>query len=499
MAKLDISSVLKSTGVSLEREATRQFGNAVEDFARGALGLSRPQASGISLNRNQVPKASSWDATSYAAALAGATQFRPKLKFLFKVQFFFTDAVISQPEFAFLQRNQFTFMIKTVDRPKVDFEYEDDINLYNYRTKVLKKIRHRELTVTFMDDTGNNVFDFFRTMMLIYSPVTRDSLKRDNAVFSQPNTSKFQLGSGMEFSNLEDFRQDDVAHRAMINNDAGSAIRFIRVKQIFLDASATGPNKDSAVGSVHYDFVNPRIVSFDLDDLSHELSDPNLLTMQFDYDWLEMTKNAGITNDGGPEYTNVTVPARAPSVADTNLASTSSGVTADILRNVPSTDRITNGTPIGRSDGGGNPFLKILSNAAGRVVTKVTSDVVNKAARTIAGNGRFANSIGGRLLTTAAGNVVSSIAGDIGTSISGAAISSLAQPVSGLIGAAKRDQISGLGSTVNQSSARAHGSLFSDSTVVGNVASIDTSRAESSSDFYRSANPIPDGEELGEI
>lgn len=445
MAKGEISQIIRSTGNQLERQATSAFGAAVEDFVRGGLGIARP-GTGLPLPGELQPRTTIWDATSYAAALAGATEFRPKLKFLFKVQFFFTPEIVQA--FPDLARNDYTFMIKMVDRPKVDFEYEDDVNQYNYRTKVLKRIKHRELTVTFMDDVGNNVFDFFRTMLMIYSPITRDAIKRDNDPNSVPNARRFELGSGMAFSNIASIRQGgrsaDVAHRAAVNTYAGNAITLIRVKQIFIDPSDS-VSKTRAVSSNFYDFINPRIVSFDLDDLNHESSDPNLLTMQFDYDWLEMTKNSGhqgLANGLGPVYA-ATVPSRAGGDV--------SGVVSDILlgrrgevRSSPLSER-----------GKNNPFVDIVVNSGGQAAQAITRNAVDRAVRGIVGDGRFANSTLGRVVTGGLTDALGSVTGQVG----------------GLVSSGIRDSANGLvstiSSTVSTGSARITRGIFDDTTTVG--------------------------------
>ncbi len=466
--KLDISSVLRSTKTALEKQATDSFGAVVEDFARGALGIPKPTSGALKLAPDQKPKPGTWNASSYAAVLAGATPLRPKLKFLFKVQFVFNEQVLNSFPGQLarqLRENNFTFLIKSVDRPKVDFEYEDDVNMYNYRTKVLKKIRHRELTVTFMDDVGNSVFDFFRALMMIYSPITRDSVNRDNNVTALPNTKRFELGSGMTFSELADFKQDDTAHRGVINTSAGNAIEIIRVKQIFVDPTSTPGNSEKTVGAVFYDFINPRLVSFDLDDLSHELSDPNLLTMQFDYDWLEMTKHDNLiaAGDGGPQQ-------QAVLATKTSADGSSSGAPRDILIGGNPQEVTPASTPQKSGKGEGNPFINILAGSANRAVTKLTSDAVNKAVKQIAGNGRFANSSFGRALV-----------GGVGTAVSGVSAS-----LGGLIGGATKDGLGGLFSTTNQSTARSSSPLFNDSA----TASVDTSRSSArSSDFYATSNP----------
>ncbi len=198
-------NILNDAQITLEKAATDKFGNVVEDFVKGGLGGFLPAVNeNAPVNRND----GSWYATSYAAGLAGGTSFRPKLKFLFKVEFIFTDAAKAQYRdiLSGAGANDFTFMIKAVDRPKVDFEYEEDVNMYNFRTKVLKKIRHRDLTITFMDDVGNRVFNFFRVLMMIHSPITRGQLKRDNSL-EKPNNKKLSVGSGMAFNG----DQDDLA------------------------------------------------------------------------------------------------------------------------------------------------------------------------------------------------------------------------------------------------------------------------------------------------
>lgn len=459
----DIGSILKSSGVALEQQAVKSFGSAVEDFARGTLGFSASSAGngigepgfGVTNPRtDRSPKI--WDASSYASSLAGATTVRPKLKFLFKVQFLFKPEVISQ--YPFLQRNDFTFMIRQVDRPKVDFEYEDDVNLYNFRTKALKKIRHRELTMTFMDDVGNNVFDFFRTLMFVYSPVTRGAEARDGDVISLPNTAKFQQGSGMDFTQRE-FN----AHRGVINSNAGNAIEVIRIKQIFVDPSQTPGTKDSAVKAVFYDFCNPRLVSFDLDDLAHEASEVNILTMQFDYDWLEMTKHDKllVTGDGGPiQYFP------APS----RTGNTYTGAPTDLLRGNQGANETAaaRASASGSPQGNNNPFINILSNTAQRAAQSLTSDIANKAVRAVAGNGRFANSPFGRVIT---GGVSSAVGG-------------VTSSVGGLVGASVRDGIGGLFSAVNQSTVRVSAPRMDDATTAGP----DSVTVAQSSDAYNFRN-----------
>jgi len=375
---VSLKPILDRTQVALEKRAESVFGDAVENFAKGQLGrvLDLPEPGSTPVNRND----GTYYSTSYAAALAGATSYRPKLKFLFKVEFVFNEeAKKAFPSiFGSNTANDFTFMVKSVDRPKVDFDWEDDVNQYNFRTKVLKKIHHRELTMTLMDDTGNRVFNFFRALMMLYQPITRRQLQRDGTT-SAPTPLSAQFGNGMVFSNIGN-SSSDIAHRAAIQSPFGNAIDCIRVKQIFVDS---GEKLNNSVKEVIFDFLNARLVSFDFDDLTHETSDVSLLTLQFDYDWMEMVDVGSLSKVDQPQI-----------------------VTAPGINGAPS-DYSVPGNP-DKTAGSNNPFLDIITNQAGRATQSVISSTITGVINDIAGNNRFA-----QILGNAASNALGSISNAI--------------------------------------------------------------------------------------
>jgi hypothetical protein len=399
-----IKPILDSTKIALEREASTRFGAVVETFARNTLGTSF----GIT-SSTEVPPANRGDgsfyATSYAAALAGATNYRPKLKFLFKVEFIFTPEAVAQfPEvFGGARSNDFTFMVRAVDRPKIDFEYDDDVNVYNFRTKALKKIRHRELTVTFMDDTGNRVLNFFRGLMMMHSPITRRQLLREGTT-TLPDANSISSGNGMMFSSIGNSATDN-AIRGVIDSAVGNVIQTIRVKQIFVDP---GAQLGAATKEVIFDFINARIVSFDLDDLSHESSDVNLMTMQFDYDWMEIVDVGSLTVMDGPQY-NITVPGVGGAPVDMSPF----------------------GRGGGNSGGAGSVFGNILSNQAGRAAQQITSGAITKAIQSVAGKGRFASLITSQV-SNIGGGLVGAAARDIAGGVTNAASNVIGQAVNGI-------------------------------------------------------------------
>lgn len=442
------ANLLNDTRLTLEKSATEKFGSVVDDFAKDKLstmfGQQKPDGK-QSANRND----GSWYATSYAASLAGH-DYRPKLKFLFKVEFIFAKWAIDafKEPFKELQRNSFTFMVKQVDRPKIDFEYEEDVNMYNFRTKVLKKIKHRPLTMIFMDDVGNRVFDFVRLLMMIHQPITANSSDRDNSNLPpKPSSETLKNGSGMAFSNHDKRRRSDSAHRGVVNSAYGNSIECIRIKQIFVSPAAT---IDDMSQMTSFDFISPRIESFDFDELSHEANDVSTLTMSFDYDWMEMVK-IGALGVGGNQYD-----------VDYNIqAKGVNGAPSDITPNHVGTAT----GPKSAAGGNGSKFSNLLSSVVSRGATQLTSDTVGKLIKTVAGNGRFATSLGG------------------------AASSALTGPISGLVSGGARDLLNfGSGSTPFSTNARASQRTVTDSSTAGADHPI---AVQSSSQAY-TPNSFPD-------
>lgn len=400
----DISQLTRISGIDAERTATQLFGIAVDDFAKGTI---NPALNGLfgktadpPVNRND----GSWYATSYAASLADTT-YRPKLKFLFRVEFLFKTEVLEQFKATSAKwKDQFVFMIKAVDRPKVDFEY-DDVNMYNFRTKVLKQIKHRELTMTFLDDVGNNVHEFFRFMMMVHSPITRRSATASHNIADAYAT--YSAGNGMLFSeNLGNV--NDFANRGALKTDIGNVIKAIKITQFFVQPGKSQADLDQGAKEVCWFFVNPRVVSFDLDDVNHEVSDPNLFTMQFDYDFMVMS--------------DMTTMQKIPPEKGMPAA----------FKGAPGDPAPTGRNPgEGTNPGGNNPYTAILGGIAGRAAQRITSETIGRKIRQIPGAGSVADTLGG------------------------------------LVGGFARDNVSGIGSNVNQSFARPGRDVVVDSSTAG--------------------------------
>jgi hypothetical protein len=170
------------------------------------------------------------------------------------------------------------------------------------------------------------------------------------------------------------------------------------------------------------------------------------LTLQFDYDWMEMVKNDGVQKTPGPLY-----PFTPPSTL--GLAAGSEAVPTDILQGNNFDTTITQGnkaTDTGRN----NPFLNILTQSTGRGAQELTSSLVNRATSSIVGVG------GGRFANTTVGRIFSSSVSNVGTSIGGS--------VGGLVDGASKDILGGIGSFAKSTATRVTApSIIADSTTSG--------------------------------
>ncbi len=271
----DFSSVLTGYGVQLEGKAHDTFGAVVGDYARQAgLGpLSDPLMNSV-INGQPVLRTvggvldlfglntvdgllgtqKAWQSPTYAADLIA---YAPKHRFIFKVKFVFNDPYSRI-------NKEFMYVVKQIDKPKVTFEYED-VNMYNFRTKVLKAIRHEPLQMMFHDDIQNKVLDFFNAYRVAHSPVSSMSYNQAAKLES----------AGMDFYQPGLLGRNS-ASVGVLENNQKNILNRIEVIQVY----AHGTRQNTFI------FTNPRIENFDFDNLDHEGSEGNALSVSFNYDTL---------------------------------------------------------------------------------------------------------------------------------------------------------------------------------------------------------------------
>lgn len=265
---MEISSLLRSNGVGLESQAYNVFGAAVDDYVAQGMNLAREN---IVQSPQEVPFSGTWTSSQYASDLV---RFAPKHRFMFRVKFSFS------PDYAQMildegikDLSMFNYMIKQIDKPTVVFDYEP-VNFYNYRTKVLKSIDHQQITMTFYDDIGNNVFAFFDAYRKAYSPISRIN----TSIPTIASTPKSMQEQGMDFKDPST-KEWYAASIGPLKNNSINVLYKMEVYQIF------GHGQFANI----FTFLNPRILQFDFDDMDHEGGNGNLLTVQMEYDALSTT------------------------------------------------------------------------------------------------------------------------------------------------------------------------------------------------------------------
>lgn len=362
-------SLIPGFNIGLEKTAYDLFGGAVRDFGTRALGdlggdILR-QTTGNSEGETVEPFSGKWQSTKYAADLI---KYAPKHRFMFKVEFKFDPAYVNELMTG-RDNNAFTFLVKSIDRPKVEFVYED-VNYYNFRTKVLKEIRHEPLSMTFIDDIGNNVTSFFNAYRKSFSPISRGNFPTGFSV-------KTAQINGMNFSDPEMENQADSASRGVLKPGVYNPLQSIIIRQIFAHGTRM----------CEYTFHNPRISRFDFDEVNHETGEGNGLSVQFDYDALYVS-NTLQTNGRtpGPEYAGTDILGNRPGTA--KEISTADKVKGTILDSV-----INAGTRVaGQAVSGavssvvkkipfiGPELAGYAGNMANRVTTAIGRDTLRNAA-----------------------------------------------------------------------------------------------------------------------
>jgi hypothetical protein len=203
----------------------------------------------------------------YAMDLVGLA---PKYKFLFLVQF------IPYSGYETLETKDFAFVVKKSSRPSTKF-IMDDVNYYNFRTKVTTRVEQEEMTMSFHDDIKNSAMVFYNTYRNAMSPITNMD---HNTFFTAPEES------GMDFTTstiLADSPKDAInmqfnrysASRGPLLEDNMNVFREIKLYHIY----------DYGRMANIYQFLNPRITAMDLDEVDMSAgTEGNEVSIKFNYD-----------------------------------------------------------------------------------------------------------------------------------------------------------------------------------------------------------------------
>lgn len=361
-----IGSILKNYGVQMESKALDTFGAAVGNYAKQAgLGpladIAQQSIRNKGLTVNSIGGVASalgiqgidgllgtnpgWQSSKYAADLVA---FAPKHRFIFKVKFIFN------PPYANHINREFMYLVKDIDKPKVTFDYQD-VNMYNFKTKVLTSITHEPLSMTFIDDIQNKVLDFFNAYRVAHSPVASLTYEQ-KAMMENAGMDFYQPGSGGLSS----------ASMGILADGQKNILSHIEVVQVY----AHGTRQNVFI------FTNPKIENFDFDNLSHEGGDGNSMAVRFAYDALYVYDTAtvgtpspawGTSDILGNQEVGAATPFGNSQMGDSSIFGGISKSIGGVL------DAI--GKPISAVTSAFGSILNTATGAVGKVVSSATSEL----------------------------------------------------------------------------------------------------------------------------
>lgn len=235
------------------------------------------------------------DVSAYAKDL---DKFYPKHKFLFVTRITFSD----QRYDSVVNPGRFSLLTQSTTRPKPKFDY-DEVNLYGMRTGVVKKTSYDAMTMSFYDDSANEMMNFYTNVIRLQSPLT-------NVTANTP----IEIGQ-------YDYRFEGAQYDEPTNTFKGSPNLYGVSSGPLGKPGDNIPRLIKTIELFHvyrfgrtvnqYTFINPRIISLDLDDLSMESgTDNSLLKLVFDYDTFRL--DTGIPFEQMPEISDMVGPVDYP-------------------------------------------------------------------------------------------------------------------------------------------------------------------------------------------
>lgn len=182
----------------------------------------------------------------------------PKHKFLFVCEFIFNEGYqdIGQGK---THKNEFALVIKDFESPKIKYEYEDNVNYYNFRTKIVKRITHDPLNIRFLDDRQNISMKFFHEYLKATHPVTSVA----------PESADFYEDNGMNWNSPM-----NSASSGVLLDDLRTIIKEIKVYHLY----------DFGAYMNIYHFTNPKILDINLDSWTMQESEGREISASFGYD-----------------------------------------------------------------------------------------------------------------------------------------------------------------------------------------------------------------------
>lgn len=175
------------------------------------------------------------------------------------------------------------FLVKQTTRPSVEINY-DEVNMYNFRTHVPRRATYKPMSMTLYDDNTGFVTQFYESYLKIISPISNQGDYTKNAMPPQLLEERsFAVPTVTRDENTS------VASRQSTSATIGAmSLSDINI----IDSITLFHIHDHGQLVTAYMFYNPKIVSFNADDLTMvETGNGNELGIDFVYDAMNIVPN----------------------------------------------------------------------------------------------------------------------------------------------------------------------------------------------------------------
>jgi len=228
-----------------------------------------------------------------------ATIKRPKLKFNYTMTIKFRNPIDIESITTGVKSDdsrmsdEVTFALKQATRPNPTINYQD-INFYNYRTKVATKMDYGAMTLTFYDDVSNYAHNMYELYLKSISPIASKRKEEANTIYSGkegPQNMNFNLGGGTNYAG----GSGSIGPlQGIADGGESGLIENISIRHWFYSQLERRGDEGSTEGTrgydpnniqyIEYQFINPKISNMTLDELDMTQSDVNTVMMSFNYD-----------------------------------------------------------------------------------------------------------------------------------------------------------------------------------------------------------------------
>lgn len=184
----------------------------------------------------------------------------PKLKFLFTVEFAFRQS-LGGADRGSRQLQLIKYDLKNATRPNVSINQED-VNFYNYRTKVATRANYGTIKLTFYEDCFNTSNDLLWNYIKAISPIASYSAEAVNTTLEVDQQAS-SIGP-------------------MLYTDG--PIQWLKLHHHYIRSSGSKEAGKTEGRVTTYKCLNPKIESVEMDDLDMSSSEASSITVTFTID-----------------------------------------------------------------------------------------------------------------------------------------------------------------------------------------------------------------------